>query len=111
MIQILLHEAVDLEPVGPAAIAGTRLGHANHEAFSEATSLASGPVLFVHNTGVVVFTLLDDRLVVACTSKEGFASLAGEGSKVESSGWLIAHPAELVLHGIQAVKLQRKCRE
>ena len=104
-VEVLLHEAVDLEPVGAAAIAGSRLGHAHHETLSEPASLAGRAVLLVDDTAVIVLAFLDDGLVVAGPSKEGFAALAGEGSKVESSGGLFTNPAELVLHGIKTVQL------
>ncbi len=106
MAKGLLHEAMDLEPIGPPSIARSRLGHPDHEAFSQPTSFAGCPVLLVNDAAIVVLALLDDALVVASPSEEGLASFASEGSKMESSRWFIANPAQLVLHWVQSIQLQ-----
>ena len=89
----MLHEAVDLEPVGPAAVAGARLGHADKETLAETTGFAGRAVLLVDDTPVVVLALLDDGLVVAGSAEEGLAPLTGEGAKVEAGSGLIANAA------------------
>ena len=89
----MLHEAVDLEPVGPAAVTGARLGHADKETLAETAGLAGCAVLLVDDTSVVVLALLNDGLVVAGPAEERLAALAGEGAKVEAGGGLIANPA------------------
>ena len=104
----LLHQAVDLEPVGAAAVAGARLGHANHQALSQPASLARRAIFLVYDALIIVFAFLNHGLIVARSSKEGFAALASECSKVESGRWLFADPAQLVLHGIHSVNLQHK---
>ena len=103
----LLHETVDLEPVGPSAITGATLGHANHKAFPETAGLASCPILLVDDTSVVVFTFLDDGLVVAGAAKAGFASLAGEGAEMKPSRRLITNSTGLVLLWIQLINLEQ----
>ena len=40
---------------------------------------------------------LYDRLVVAGSAEEGFATFAGECSEVEPGRWFLAHSAQLVL--------------
>lgn len=52
---LLLEEAVDLEPVGAAAVAAAGLGHADHEALAQAACLARGAVLLVDDALAVVF--------------------------------------------------------
>ena len=84
---------MDLEPVGAAAVPRARLGHAHHEALAQAAGLAGRAVLLVDDALVVVLAFLDDGLVVARPPKEGLAPLAGEGSKVEPGGGLIADAA------------------
>jgi hypothetical protein len=98
---------VDLEPVGPPAVAGARLGHADHEALAEPARLARRPVLLVHDAPVAVLALLDHRLVVAGPAEEALAALAGEGAKVEAGRRLVAHAALLVQKGIQLVLLHK----
>lgn len=51
---LFLEEAMDLEPVGAAAVAGTALRHAHQEAFSEAARFASCAVLLVDDALAVV---------------------------------------------------------
>ena len=97
---LVLHEAVDLEPVGPPAVPRARLGHADHEALPQPASLASRPVLLVDDAPEVVLALLDHRLVVAGPPKEALAALAGERSKVETSCRLVAHSTLLVLQRV-----------
>ena len=53
----LLHQTVDLEPVGPSAVSGARLGHPHHQTLPQSAGLARGPVLLVHHTPVVVLAL------------------------------------------------------
>ena len=84
LLTLVLHQAVDLEPVGPPAVPRARLGHADHEALPQPASLAGRPVLLVDDALVVVAALLDHRLVVAAPAEEALAALAGERSKVES---------------------------
>ena len=55
---ILLHDAVDLEPVRSAAIPAPRLGHAHHQALPEPAGLAGCPVLLVYCTPVIVLAFL-----------------------------------------------------
>ena len=93
---LVLHQAVDLEPVGPPAVPGARLGHANHEALPQPASLAGRPVLLVDDAPEVVLALLDDRLVVAGPSKEALAALASERSKMETCCGFVAHSTLLV---------------
>ena len=102
----VLHEAVDLEPVGAAAVPRARLGHAHHEALAQPAGLAGRAVLLVDDTLVVILAFLYDGLVVARPPKEGLAPLAGECAKVEPGGGLVADAAELVLHWIQFVNLK-----
>ena len=111
MTQVLLHQTVDLEPVGSPPITRSRFGHAHHQTFSEAACLAGGPVLLVHHALVVVLALLDDGLVVAGATKERLAALASEGSKVESCSRLLANATQLILHGIQAVQLEKRIKQ
>ena len=58
----MLHQAVDLEPVGSPAVSGARLGHPNHQTFSQSAGFTGGSVLLVHHTPVVVLTFPDHRL-------------------------------------------------
>ena len=104
---LVLHEAVDLEPVGPPAVPGAGLGHADHEALPQPAGLARRPVLLVHHAPVAVLALLDHRLVVARPSEEALAALAGERAEVEAGRRLVAYAAYLVLEGIQLVLLKR----
>jgi hypothetical protein len=108
VLLLLLEEAVNLEPVGPPPVPGSRLGHAHHEALPQPAGLAGSAVLLVHHAPVVVLALGNDRLVVASPAKEGLAALAGEGPEVEAGRGLLAHTAQLVLHWIKLVHLQRK---
>ena len=55
---ILLHDAVDLEPVGPAAIPAAGLGHANHQALPQPAGLAGCPVLLIYCAPVIVLAFL-----------------------------------------------------
>ena len=105
LLALVLHEAVDLEPVGPPAVPRARLGHADHEALPQPASLASRPVLLVDDAPEVVLALLDDGLVVAGPPKEALAALAGERSKVKTSCRLVAHSTLLVRQGIQLIFL------
>lgn len=61
--RLLLEEAVDLEPVGSAAVARPGLGHAHEEALAESASLAGGPVFLVDDALASVFALPDGRYV------------------------------------------------
>ena len=106
LLTLVLHEAVDLEPVGPPAVPRARLGHANHEALPQPARLASRPVLLVDDAPEVVLALLDHRLVVAGPAKEALAALAGERSKVETSRGLVAHAALLVFQRVDRVQLK-----
>ena len=58
----LLHQAVDLEPVGSPAVSGARLGHPNHQTFSQSAGFTGSSVLLVDNTSAVVLTFSDHRL-------------------------------------------------
>ena len=97
---LVLHQAVDLEPVGPPAVPAARLGHADHKALPQPASLAGRPVLLVDDALVVVAALLDHSLVVAAPAEEALAALAGERSKVETSCRLVAHSTLLVLQRV-----------
>ena len=97
LLCVLLHQAVDLEPVGATAVSAARLGHPHRETFLEAASLAGGSVPLIDDTDVVVLTVRDHCLVVTESSEERFAALTGEGSEVESSRLFITDPAQLVL--------------
>ena len=108
LLTLVLHQAVDLEPVGPPAVPAARLGHADHEALPQPASLASGPVLLVDDTLVVVAALLDHCLVVTAPAEEALAALAGERSKVETSCRLVAHSTLLVRKRIQGSTLLEK---
>ena len=98
---VLLHQARDLEPVGPPSVPAAGLGHADHEALPQPARLARGPVLLVHDAPEVVFALLDHRLVVARPPKEALAALARERSKVETCCGLVADPALLVRQRVE----------
>ena len=62
LVTIRLHQAVDLEPVGPPPVPGARLGHPHHQTLPQSAGLARGPVLLVHHTSVVILTLSYHRL-------------------------------------------------
>jgi len=102
---LVLHEAVNLEPVGPPSVPGSGLGHANHEALPQPAGLARRPVLLVNHAPVAVLALLDHRLVVARPPKEALAAFAGERAEVEAGGRLVAHAAHLVQHGVHLLQL------
>ena len=91
-----MHQAVDLEPVGPPAVSGARLGHPNHQTFPQSAGFTRSSVLLVHNTSVVVLTFSDHRLVVTSPAKERLAALAGEGSEVEAGSRFITDLTGLV---------------
>ena len=93
----MLHQAVDLEPVGSPAVSGARLGHPNHQTFSQSAGFTGGSVLLVHHTPVVVLTFSDHRLVVTSPPEERLAALAGEGSEVEAGRRFITDLTWLVL--------------
>ena len=97
---------MDLEPVGPPAVSGARLGHPNHQTFSQSAGFTGSSVLLVHNTSVVVLTFSYHRLIVTSPAEERFAALAGEGSEVESSSGFITDFAGLVLKRIECVHLE-----
>ena len=103
---LVLHEAVDLEPVGPPAVPRARLGHADHEALPQPAGLAGRPVLLVNDAPEVVLALLDDRLVVAGPAKEALAALAGERPKVETCRGFVAHSTLLVFQRVDRVQLK-----
>ena len=105
LLTLVLHEAVDLEPVGPPAVPRARLGHANHKALPQPASLASRPVLLVDDAPEVVLALLDHRLIVVGPPEEALAALAGERSKVKTSCWFIAHSTLLVRQRVQLIFL------
>ena len=65
--------------------------------------LAGRPVLLVNDALVVIPALLDHCLVVAGSSEEALAALAGEGTKVEAGSRLLAHSTLLVLQGVDRV--------
>ena len=88
---------MDLEPVGPSAIATPRLGHTDRQALLESAGLARGAVPLVDDADVVVLAVGDHGLVVAESAKEGLAALAGEGPEMEAGSFLITHSAQLVL--------------
>ena len=62
LLGVLLHEAVDLEPVGSPAVSGARLGHPHHQTFSQSAGFTGSSVLLVNNTSVVVLTFSYHRL-------------------------------------------------
>ena len=68
---MLLHEAVQFEPVGPATVARPGLGHADQEAFAESAGLAGCPVLFIDDALTAVLALGDDGQIVVGPAKEG----------------------------------------
>ena len=97
---------MDLEPVGPPAVPATGLGHADHEALPQPAGLAGRPVLLVDDALVVVATLLDHCLVVAASSEEALAALAGERPKVETCCGFVANSALLVFQRVDRVQLK-----
>ena len=107
---VLLHQAMDLEPVGPSAIPAAGLGHADTEALFEPARLAGGPVALVNHADVVVFALRDHSLIIAESSEEALTALAGEGAEVEASRLLVANAVELVLKAIHVVHRLRHHR-
>ena len=107
---VLLHQAVDLEPVGSPAVPAAGLGHADTEALFEPARLAGGPVALVNHADVVVFALRDHSLIIAESSEEALAALTGEGAEVEASRLLVAHAAELVLEAVHVVHRLRHHR-
>ena len=107
---VLLHQAMDLEPVGPSAIPAAGLGHADTEALFEPARLAGGPVALVNHADVVVFALRDHSLIIAESSEEALAALTGEGAEVEASRLLVANAVELVLKAIHVVHRLRHHR-
>ena len=107
LLGVLLHEAVDLEPVGSPAVSGARLGHPHHQTFSQSAGFTGSSVLLVHNTSVVILTFSYHRLIVTSPAEKRFAALAGEGSEVEASSRFITDPTELVLHWVHLVELER----
>ena len=96
---------MNLEPIGSSSVSTSRLAHANGQTFLESAGLAGGSVSLVNNTHVVILAIRNHCLVVAKSSKETLASLACEGSKVETCSFFIANSAELVLKRIDAVDL------
>ena len=100
LLALVLHQAVDLEPVGPPAVPTARLGHADHEALPQPASLAGRPVLLVDDALVVVAALLDHCLVVAAPAEEALAALTGERPKVKTCCRFVAHSALLVLQRV-----------
>jgi hypothetical protein len=107
-VRVLLHETVDLEPVGAAAVAAAGLGHADGQAFAQAARLTGGAVPLVHHAAVGVLAVGNRRLVVAKAAEEGLAALAGEGAEVEAGGLLLAHAAQLILQRVNRVDLKRE---
>ena len=103
LLGVLLHEAVDLEPVAPPAVATAGLGHAHTKALLEPAGLAGGAVPLVDDAAVVVLALRDHSLVVTEPPEEALAALAGEGTKVEAGGFLVTHSAQLVLQAVDVV--------
>ena len=97
---------MNLEPVGPPSVPTAGLGHADHEALPQPAGLARRPVLLVNDALVVVSALLNHCLVVATSTEEALAAFAGECTKVEAGGRLVAHAALLVLQGIDRVELK-----
>lgn len=67
---LFLEKAVDFEPVRATAVAGTALGHAHKEAFSETARFASCSVLLVDNALAVVLALGDGADVVVGAAEE-----------------------------------------
>ena len=96
---------MDLEPVGPSAIATPGLGHTDRQALLESAGLARGAVPLVDDAEIVVLAVWDHCLVVAESPEEGLAALAGEGPEVEAGGLLITDPAQLVLQRVDVVDL------
>ena len=105
LLSVLLHEAVDLEPVGPPPVPAARLGHPNRQALLEPAGLAGGSVPLVDDTDVIVLAVGDHCLVVTESAEEGLAALTSEGSEVEARCLLITDPAELVLERVDVVDL------
>ena len=98
---------MDLEPVGSPAVSGARLGHPNHQTFSQSAGFTGSSVLLVDNTSVVVLTFSDHRLIVTSSAEERLAALASEGSEVEASSGFITDSAQLVLHWVHLVQLKK----
>ena len=67
---LLLHEAVQFEPVGAAAVAGAALGHAHQQALAEAAGFARRPVLLVDDALAAVLALGDHRQIVVGSAEE-----------------------------------------
>jgi hypothetical protein len=59
LLLLFLEQAVDLEPVGAAAVPGAGLAHANQDAFAEAARLARRPVLLGDDAPAAVFAFAD----------------------------------------------------
>lgn len=59
-----------LEPVGPPAVSGARLGHSDDQAFPKAAGFAGSAVLLVNNAFAVVFAFGDGVQVVVGASEE-----------------------------------------
>lgn len=74
MLLLLLQQAVDLEPVGASAVARSRLGHADDEAFLEAARFARGAILFVDDAVAAVLAVADRGEVVVRATEEGLQS-------------------------------------
>ena len=55
-----------------------------------------------------MYFYLNNSLVVAAPSEEGFASLAGERSEMESCRRFFTDTTQLVLKGIDRVQLNKK---
>jgi len=68
---VLLQQAVDLEPVGAASVAGSTLGHAHVVALPQAARLAGGAVLLVDDALALVLALADGADIVVRSAEEG----------------------------------------
>jgi len=106
LVTVGLHQTMNLEPVWSSSISWSWFTHSHHQTFSQSTSFARSSVLLVHHTPIVVLALCYHWLVVAGSSKEWFASLTSECSKMESCCWLVTHSTQLVLHRVHLVELK-----
>lgn len=67
---LLLHEAMQFEPVGSATISGAGFGHSDQEALAQSTGFAGRPVLFVDNALTAILAFWDHREIVVRSTEE-----------------------------------------
>jgi len=93
---LLLHQAVQFEPIGSSAVAASAFGHSDQQTLAQAAGLARRPVLLVDDALAAILALADHRQVVVRTTEERLASFTCESAEMEPSSWLAAHFAQLV---------------